>query len=73
MQPTLHRWWYCNQTFRVKGQEFTYLEADFDDNRESIIRFTDGKKRYTMPETEFFKKVSTLKFELPKPELLLTR
>ena len=68
MQPTQHRWWYCNQPFRVKNQEFTYLEADFDfvgDALTSVIRFTDGVKRYMMPEKEFFKKVDTIKFKLP--------
>ena len=66
MQPTLHRWWYCHQKFKVKGKEFTYLEADFEGiERTSVIRFTDGTKRYTMPEIEFFAKVKQ-SFALPK-------
>ena len=67
MQPTLHRWWYCHQKFRVSGKEYEYLEAthEFVDGvLESVIKFTDGIKRHTMTEEEFYEKVKT-SFKLP--------
>jgi hypothetical protein len=63
-----HRWWYCTQTFKVKGNTFTYICADFefvDGLFQSVIKFRDGQKTYTMTETEFFNKVSPSVFKLP--------
>lgn len=58
---SLHRWWYCGKKFRVNGKEYLYLRADYEFYENSaapvsVIKFTDGKQRYTMLDEAFFAK-----------------
>lgn len=56
---TLHRWWYCGKKFMVNEKEYLYLEAAweyYEGELTSVIKFTDGKQRFTMDEAAFWAK-----------------
>lgn len=54
-----HKHWYCGKKFRVNGKEYLYLEGIWDlyeGEIVTVIKFTDGKQRFTVTDEYFFSK-----------------